>query len=84
MAKDNVVRNNIWKWLTLAVIAVVSFYVCNQPDGFRFGLDRELKPLVTDRGETAFSPVAGFLYTCAAAELPDGGSVTVRLAEAGE
>ena len=39
MAKDNVVRNNIWKWLTLAVIAVVSFYVCNQPDGFRFGLD---------------------------------------------
>lgn len=46
--------------------------------------DRELKPLVTDRGETAFSPVAGFLYTCAAAELPDGGSVTVRLAEAGE
>ena len=40
MAKDNVVRNNIWKWLTLALIAVVSFYVCNPPkEKFRFGLD---------------------------------------------
>ena len=40
MAKDNTVRNNIWKWLTLALIAVVSFYVCNPPkENFRFGLD---------------------------------------------
>ena len=40
MAKDNTVRNNIWKWLTLALIAVVSFYVCNPPkEKFRFGLD---------------------------------------------
>jgi len=40
MAKDNVVRNNIWKWLILALIAVVSFYVCNPPaEKFRFGLD---------------------------------------------
>jgi len=52
MAKDNVVRNNIWKWLVLALIAFVSFYVCNPPfdvfDGegkivtpgkLRFGLD---------------------------------------------
>ncbi len=40
MAKDTVVRNNIWKWLTLALIAVVSFYVCNPPaEKLRFGLD---------------------------------------------
>ena len=40
MSKDSVVRNNIWKWLVLALIAVVSFYVCNPPkDKFRFGLD---------------------------------------------
>ena len=40
MAKDTTVRNNIWKWLTLALIAVVSFYVCNPPkEKFRFGLD---------------------------------------------
>ena len=40
MSKDSVARNNIWKWLVLALIAVVSFYVCNPPkDKFRFGLD---------------------------------------------
>ena len=40
MAKDSVVRNNIWKWLVLALIAVVSFYVCNPPDKkVRLGLD---------------------------------------------
>jgi len=40
MAKDSVVRNNIWKWLTLGLIAVVSFYVCNPPaEKIRFGLD---------------------------------------------
>jgi len=40
MSKDNVARNNIWKWLALALIAVVSFYVCNPPaEKFRFGLD---------------------------------------------
>ena len=39
MAKDTA-RNNIWKWLTLGLIAVVSFYVCNPPaEKFRFGLD---------------------------------------------
>ena len=40
MAKDSVVRNNIWKWLVLALIAVISFYVCNPPkDKVRLGLD---------------------------------------------
>ena len=40
MAKDSVVRNNIWKWLVLALIAVVSFYVCNPPkEKVRLGLD---------------------------------------------
>ena len=40
MAKDSVVRNNIWKWLVLALIAVVSIYVCNPPaEKLRFGLD---------------------------------------------
>ena len=28
MAKDSVVRNNIWKWGVLALVAAVSFYVC--------------------------------------------------------
>ena len=40
MSKDSVVRNNIWKWLVLALIAVISFYVCNPPsEKLRFGLD---------------------------------------------
>ena len=40
MAKDSVVRNNIWKWLVLALIGAISFYVCNPPaEKFRFGLD---------------------------------------------
>ncbi len=40
MAKDSVVRNNIWKWMVLALIAVISFYVCNPPsEKLRFGLD---------------------------------------------
>ena len=39
MAKESVARNNIWKWLTLAVIAFVSIYICNMPNAFRFGLD---------------------------------------------
>ena len=40
MAKDSVVRNNIWKWLVLALIAAISFYVCNPPkEKLRFGLD---------------------------------------------
>ena len=40
MASDNVVRNNIWKWMILALVAVVSIYVCNPPaEKFRFGLD---------------------------------------------
>ncbi len=48
MAKDSVVRNNIWKWLILALIAVVSIYVCNPPaEKFRFGLDL--------RGGTSFT-----------------------------
>ena len=40
MAKDSVARANIWKWLILALIAVVSIYVCNPPsEKVRFGLD---------------------------------------------
>ena len=40
MAKDSVVRNNIWKWLVLALLAVISFYVCNPPkEKVRLGLD---------------------------------------------
>ena len=40
MSKESVARNNIWKWLTLAIIAAVSIYVCNPPkDKVRFGLD---------------------------------------------
>ena len=40
MAKENVARNNIWKWLVLALVAVVSFYVCNPPaEKVRLGLD---------------------------------------------
>ena len=40
MAKETTVRNNIWKWLVLALIAVVSIYVCNPPsEKLRFGLD---------------------------------------------
>ena len=40
MSKDQVMRNNIWKWLVLALIATVSIYVCNPPkEKLRFGLD---------------------------------------------
>ena len=40
MSKDSVVRNNLWKWLVLALIAAVSVYVCNPPkEKLRFGLD---------------------------------------------
>ena len=40
MSKETTVRNNIWKWLVLALIAVVSIYVCNPPaEKLRFGLD---------------------------------------------
>ena len=40
MAKENVARNNIWKWLVLALVAVISFYVCNPPaEKVRLGLD---------------------------------------------
>ena len=40
MAKDQNVRNNIWKWLVLALVAAVSIYVCNPPkEKLRFGLD---------------------------------------------
>ena len=40
MAKASVGRNNVWKWLVLALIAVVSFYVCNPPkEKIRLGLD---------------------------------------------
>ena len=48
MSKDSVVRNNIWKWMVLALIAVISFYVCNPPsEKLRFGLDL--------RGGTSFT-----------------------------
>ena len=40
MAKENVARNNVWKWMILALVAVISFYVCNPPaEKLRFGLD---------------------------------------------
>ena len=40
MAKDSSFRNDIWKWLTLALVAVVSIYVTNPPkEKLRFGLD---------------------------------------------
>ena len=40
MSKDSVARNNVWKWMILALIAVISFYVCNPPaEKLRFGLD---------------------------------------------
>ena len=40
MAKENVARNNVWKWLVLALTAVISFYVCNPPaEKVRLGLD---------------------------------------------
>ena len=40
MAKESAFRNDIWKWLTLALVAVVSIYVTNPPkEKFRFGLD---------------------------------------------
>ena len=40
MAKESVVRNNVWKWLVLALVACVSFYVCNPPkEKIRLGLD---------------------------------------------
>ena len=40
MAKESVVRNNIWKWMVLAIIAVVSIYVTSPvKDKLRFGLD---------------------------------------------
>ncbi len=40
MAKESVMRNNIWKWLALGLIAATSFYICNPPkEKFRFGLD---------------------------------------------
>ena len=40
MANSSSVRNNIWKWVVLGVIAAVSFYVCNPPsEKLRFGLD---------------------------------------------
>ncbi len=40
MSKDSVARNNIWKWLVLGLVAVVSFYVCHPlSEKLRFGLD---------------------------------------------
>ena len=40
MSKESVVRNNVWKWLVLALVAGISFYVCNPPsEKLRFGLD---------------------------------------------
>ena len=40
MSKESAVRNNIWKWLVLLLIAVVSFYVTTPvQEKLRFGLD---------------------------------------------
>lgn len=52
-----------------------------KPDGGEVSLvaDRELRPLVSDRGATAFSPVGGFLCSCASAKLSAGEEITVKL-----
>jgi len=48
MSKESAVRNNIWKWLVLLLIAVVSFYVTTPvQEKLRFGLDL--------RGGTSFT-----------------------------
>ena len=40
MSNESAVRNNIWKWLVLLLIAVVSFYVTTPvQEKLRFGLD---------------------------------------------
>ena len=40
MAKDSVFKKNIWKWIILAFIASLSFYICNPPSQkIRLGLD---------------------------------------------
>ena len=40
MSKESIVRNNIWKWLVLGLIAAVSVHVTNPPkEKLRFGLD---------------------------------------------
>ncbi len=40
MAKNSQFRHNAWKWLTLGLVAAVSFYVCNPvSEKLRFGLD---------------------------------------------
>lgn len=40
MAKDSAMRNNIWKWLVLLLLAAVSVHVTNPPkDKIRLGLD---------------------------------------------
>lgn len=40
MSKESVARTNIWKWLVLALIAVISFYVTSPvSEKIRFGLD---------------------------------------------
>ena len=40
MAKNSIARTNIWKWLVLALITVVSIYVCTPvQEKLRFGLD---------------------------------------------
>ena len=40
MAKDSAMRNNIWKWLVLLLLAAVSVHVTNPPkDKVRLGLD---------------------------------------------
>lgn len=41
--------------------------------------NRDLKPIASDRGERAFSPVGGFLYTCASAVVPAGESICVKV-----
>lgn len=40
MSKNSVVRNNLWKWLTLGIVSAIAFYVCNPiSEKLRFGLD---------------------------------------------
>ena len=40
MAKDSASKKNIWKWIILAFIASLSFYICNPPSQkIRLGLD---------------------------------------------
>ena len=50
MSKENNTRNNVWKWLVLALLAAVSVHVTNPPkDKIRLG-DRKSTRLNSSHG----------------------------------